>query len=122
MVFIAHGFLPSIYLGFELTLLLLSVLNCYMLVFVAASGNPCSSRTKVGSKRNWKIANEKSVVHATAPTSSALTSPAEKGTSRHSLNLGDHLSSGRFINMCLLYRIMNLWYWSLSEAKCECWF
>lgn len=80
-----------------------------MLGFVAASGNPCPSRTKVGSKRNWKIANEKSVVHATAPlssSSSVLTSPAEKGTTRHLLNLGDHLSSGRFISTCLLYCIM----------------
>ena len=70
-----------------------------MLGFVAASGNPCSSRTKVGSKRNWKITNEKSVVHATASSSSSsvLTAPAEKGASRHLRNLGDHLSSGRFI-------------------------
>ena len=75
-----------------------------MLGFVAASGNLCSSRTKVGSKRNWKVANEKSVVHTTAPSSSSstLTSPAEKDTSRHLLNLGDHLSSGWFINTSVI--------------------
>ena len=76
-----------------------------MLGFVAASENR-SSRTKVGSKRNWKIANEKSDVHTTAPTSSSsstLTSPAENGTSRDLLNVGDHLNSGWFINMCLLH-------------------
>ena len=83
-------------------------MNCYMLAFVAASGNLCSSRTIVGSKRNWKVANEKSAVHTTAPSSSSstLTSPAEKGTSRHLLNLGDHLSSGWFIDTCLSYCII----------------
>lgn len=61
-----------------------------------ASGDLCSSRTKVGSKRNWKVANEKSVVHTTAPSSSSSsTSPAEKGTSRHLPSLGDHLTSDK---------------------------
>lgn len=60
----------------------------------AACGNPCSPITKVGSKRNWKIANEESVTHGTASPSAA-----DKDTPRHSLNLRDHENAGGFSNL-----------------------
>ncbi|XP_078356595.1 uncharacterized protein LOC144641451 isoform X2 [Oculina patagonica] len=60
-----------------------------------ACGNPCSPITKVGSKRNWKIANEESETHGTASPSAA-----DKDTPRHPLNLRDHENADKEDNYC----------------------
>lgn len=85
-------------------LLFLIVLNWYVLGFVVVFGNLCLFRMKVGSKRNWKVVNEKFVVYIIVLLLLLLMLIllVEKGIFRYLLNLGDYLSFGWFINMFVI--------------------